>query len=413
MCEGCGRNHAGGRDNCYFIRDGHPDANRHGLWKDSSSFKKLQTISTSIRGLEYGKKLFFTKDKLWSLVDTTQGPKRKVSPAVNAVCLDEIGDFKIDLNVLYSEGRTSAPGIVNNERGMPFSKINNEPISLLLDSGCVGADFINKSVVRRLNLKTFIISNMIEVSSIHGTEKANEAIKLKNFVIIDNNKVLKIPEITLIVLNTDGGPADVIVGHLTLKKYNAYGQLSHYFGTANNSTVGTVDREGVHTDHGRHESAQAPVVMNLQAKILSGNKATQRVHVSEILPQAEGDGDPTESLLPEDMLESYSQDTTQANSHFSFKVKGTEADKKIILALLEKHRDIFDTRLSSAKPANVEPMKMDVDYEAFKNDKRSREPPRPQSEPRKAAIDKWIAQAIADKIIQPSTATAWSQLRKA
>ena len=55
-------------------------------------------------------------------------------------------------------------------------------------------------------------------------------------------------------------------------------------------------------------------------------------------------------------------------------------------------------------------MGMEVDYDAFKADKRSREPTRMQTTARKAAIQKWIAQAIADNIIRPSTAPAWSQI---
>ena len=55
-------------------------------------------------------------------------------------------------------------------------------------------------------------------------------------------------------------------------------------------------------------------------------------------------------------------------------------------------------------------MEMEVDYEAFKADKRSREPTRMQTAARKVAINKWIAQALADNIIRPSTAPAWSQI---
>ena len=46
-------------------------------------------------------------------------------------------------------------------------------------------------------------------------------------------------------------------------------------------------------------------------------------------------------------------------------------------------------------------MGMEVDYEAFKADKRSREPTRMQTAARKVAINKWIAQALADNIIKP------------
>ena len=66
--------------------------------------------------------------------------------------------------------------------------------------------------------------------------------------------------------------------------------------------------------------------------------------------------------------------------------------------------------MSQRDPTKVTPMTMDVDYEAFKNDKRSREPTRCQSAARKIAIRKWLDQSIADNSIKPSSAEAWSQL---
>jgi hypothetical protein len=55
-------------------------------------------------------------------------------------------------------------------------------------------------------------------------------------------------------------------------------------------------------------------------------------------------------------------------------------------------------------------MEIDVNYDEYKADRRSREPTRAQSAARKIAITAWIRQAIADNVIKPSTATAWAQL---
>ena len=81
-----------------------------------------------------------------------------------------------------------------------------------------------------------------------------------------------------------------------------------------------------------------------------------------------------------------------------------------MLALLERYKDVFSKRLSAAKPAAVKPMTMEVDYEAFKADRRSREPTRAQTAARRRAVKGFMQQAIADKIVRQSDATAWSQL---
>ncbi len=54
--------------------------------------------------------------------------------------------------------------------------------------------------------------------------------------------------------------------------------------------------------------------------------ATKRVHISKLLKQEEA-GDPTEELLPEDILSSYWANP-EKTEEFTFKVKGTEAEKR-------------------------------------------------------------------------------------
>ncbi len=107
--------------------------------------------------------------------------------------------------------------------------------------------------------------------------------------------------------------------------------------------------------------------------------------------------------MPEDILSNYWANPGKTEE-FTFKVKGTEAEKRRLNALINQYRDVFATRLSRALPARVTPMEMEVDYEAFKADKCSREPTRMQTDARKVAINTWIAQALADNIIRPSTA---------
>ena len=88
---------------------------------------------------------------------------------------------------------------------------------------------------------------------------------------------------------------------------------------------------------------------------------------------------------------------------------GSMLEKQQLLTILNKYRDIFSPKLRGT-PASVTPMKIEVDYDKYKADRRSREPTRAQSSARKMAIAQWIRQAIADGVIKPSVAPAWAQL---
>ena len=131
------------------------------------------------------------------------------------------------------------------------------------------------------------------------------------------------------------------------------------------------------------------------------------VHVSKLLPREEIE-ETEELLLPNDM--SLPDNKEEATPEVVFKIHGTNAQQQMILAVLEEFKHVFKKTLSNAEAAKVTPMTMDVDYEAFKADKRSREPTRAQTAARKIAIQNWIRQSMADNIIRPSSAEAWSQL---
>jgi hypothetical protein len=172
-------------------------------------------------------------------------------------------------------------------------------------------------------------------------------------------------------------PADIILGHVTLRKHQVYGALlGRYFGNADNPTENPAVRESCRSTEPAGKGS-VNVVASLSTKVTMGRNATKRIHISKILPSHISE-EPDEDLLPEDRLSQYWVEPTKENE-LKFNVKGSEADKKKILLILDSYKDIFATELTSAKPARVTPMKMEVDYEAFKADKCSREPTRPQS----------------------------------
>jgi hypothetical protein len=74
-----------------------------------------------------------------------------------------------------------------------------------------------------------------------------------------------------------------------------------------------------------------------------------------------------------------------------------------------KYKRVF-LETTSPIPASIRPMRFEVDEDQWFSDPYNRQPTRMQSLSRQYAIDKFLSKAIADGIIKPSSAPAWSQL---
>ena len=282
-------------------------------------------------------------------------------------------------------------------------KIDNKYASLLLDSGCIGRDFITEECCKRLNAIKYKLKYPIEVTSIHGTEKATEVVQYGTITIEHEDQTVTIELLPLVVLKH--GPTDIILGHNTLREHGVYNRLTRYFGKGTSVVEPPAVKESSKSPQPACQRGHVATASPLRTNPPMGDDKLRFVHISELIP-TEHDNDPTDELLP-------TQDTyagnEQGSEELKFTIKGTEADKRKIAEIIHKWRHIFAKRLPQ-EPAKVTPMTIEVDYEAYKADRRSREPTRAQSAARKMAIKKWILQAIADNIIRPSTATAWSQL---
>jgi hypothetical protein len=293
---------------------------------------------------------------------------------------------------------------------LPYTEVKRTQLNLLLDSGCIGRDFITKSTVERLKLNTSDILFPIDVNSIHGSEIATKVVTLVNMPIIYGETRLIIPEVNLVVI--EKAPAEIILGHLTLRDHGVYERCS-YFGSGLDGASGAV-KGSAHYPQSDVSHSNTPFNALTSERLYqpddrynNSNTKYKTIHISDIL-RYESDEQSTEELLPEDIFSTYWQNP-QRDEQFQFKVKGSEADRRKLLELLNQNRDVFSTTLST-QPAKLTPMKIDVDYEGFKADKRSREPTRAQTAERKIAIAQWIRQAVADAVIKPSSAEAWSQL---
>jgi hypothetical protein len=181
ICDGCGKRHPGGINVCAFVIEKHPDANLSGAkWYDCEILRKYQSISSSIRTLEYGKRLMRVPgSELWTTENTNLGPRKPDKASDDYIVLkDSKPNEKIDIHSIFS----TAKGSEDDQSG-PYTIIDQHPASLLLDSGCLGRDFISTHCIDRLKLYKYPLLNAIEVTSIHGKEIATHAVYLKEFKI--------------------------------------------------------------------------------------------------------------------------------------------------------------------------------------------------------------------------------------
>ena len=91
------------------------------------------------------------------------------------------------------------------------TKVDKEKLSLLLDSGCIGRDFISITCFEKLKLITYPIMHPIEVISIHGNETATKVVCIQNFQINYKDQQIIIPQVNLVVIKE--APTEIILGH--------------------------------------------------------------------------------------------------------------------------------------------------------------------------------------------------------
>ena len=231
---------------CLFEQHQHADLNREVdhrgrlvPWYNCQVFQRLQSLEQPLDKLPYRKKLAELGQKgsnRWILVDTTSGPehpsKRNVSDEFDCPNIDDIiylpharYDETIDLHTLFSEHTANVRRLKGHNAKckpreqiiLPHTTLRDKQTSLLLDSGCIGRDFIYSDVVDAFKLIKYPLLYPIEVNSIHGTEVATEVVLQPNLKIIYEGQTLILPKDRLVVLNNNRqAPAAIILGPETL-----------------------------------------------------------------------------------------------------------------------------------------------------------------------------------------------------
>jgi hypothetical protein len=108
-------------------------------------------------------------------------------------------------------------------------------------------------------------------------------------------------------------------------------------------------------------------------------------------------------------VDSHPVGTESTEESWKFLVEGTESEKAALLELLEANRVNFATSVR-ATPAKVTPFFFDIDKDGWYADRSNKARARLYAADREAAIEKFLAKAIKDRVVAPSDAPAWSQV---
>jgi transposase InsO family protein len=115
--------------------------------------------------------------------------------------------------------------------------------------------------------------------------------------------------------------------------------------------------------------------------------------------------DDDEVVWKEDPFDFSPNEETDPNQ---VQVFGSEVLQAQLRSLCKEFTDIFSISVK-AEPARVPPMEVKVDAQRWHTNK-NRGPPRPQSEVRRAAIEKQVKKYLDLKVIEPSSASEYSQV---
>jgi len=228
----------------------------------------------------------------------------------------------------------------------------------------------------------------------------------------------------------DKSPYDIIIGLEAIRKYDLTKHLSSYF-QAQEDVLRNVTQEvntlssgsagnNVATDS---EARPTPVPTQTRDTLpLKRANSTIDVYPKDLFLDPADDADYIEVLMEDNPWSqyfnesikdqpstNYPQGKSEEEPKWEFQIEGSEADKETLRKLLEENRDIFATTVK-ATPAKVTPFSFQVNEEGWNAEKANKARARLNSVAKEAAIEKFLRKAIADKVIAPSDAPAWSQV---
>jgi hypothetical protein len=287
---------------------------------------------------------------------------------------------------------------------------------VLIDTGAVHSNYINKDFVETLNENESYInmsSNKLnKVTAAFGSETISSGkIKLNLKIFSDINEFFLYDEEFVVVENL---LHDVIIGLPCIRKHDLTLIFRDHFVDTLDETMALKDIV-TYTSMSHPNSVKHPTIVDTRIFAL-GARVNKNVFLD---PEYDDDEIDLYSEAPDffnvSLKENKISNQNQNNKNnrneaeqFEFNIFGSEQLQIRTKAILEEFSDIFDIKLRS-QPAKIKPYELKVDKLKWEKPI-NRLPPRPQTLAKNNAIMKFIQQSLEIDLIEPSQSAHWSQL---
>lgn len=282
-------------------------------------------------------------------------------------------------------------------------KLPQENCVTIVDSGAIAANYINASYVEYLLAHSFDVKikniKQERVTSAFSESLTNKSVILNLILFNDRTKYILYNEEYKIV---EALPVDILVGLPCIRKHDLTKIFRVHFV---NEKVNSEGLEGTSTGVA---TSKTPVndPTSEGARLFPMGAIT--VNKNDLL-DTEYDDDEIEQYFKQAPWDTSQNIPIQTNSEeTTYKIFGDENLKQKLQGFLDNNKSRFSTTVGKHS-ADIPPYEMEVDKDKWEKPS-NRTPLRPQTAAKMAATQKFIRQAIADRIIVPSQAPYWSQL---
>lgn len=397
-CKLCGRRHAPGCD-----QTDHADRNQSDLpWKDSEKGKAWKALNYD--HLPNGKLLATAKPRnaagYQGKKDTYKGSKkpRACESEYLYSLLPASTDELIDVVLVISE------------------RVHTQSLRALVDTGALDGNYVSQPIAAMLK-KLGVVSercNANVCSALTGGKccAINEIFNLRIIIRHEHTFEEHSFSISAKVINID---YDLIIGRNTIREIGLVDLAPSQFymnkGAMIQDPTNDVPNKGeVYSEAAcAAKSLSSPVITSASTE--EGNGSCERTAIGELdLKKRTGDSaSPDDTIATTTTVDNETTIVEEDNPLIPKAIHGPKSLRTEVRALCLEFIDIFDNEVRPI-PADVPPMKVDVDIDKWEALRSNKLPARAQTATKQAEITKQIASMLGNRVIEPSRAASYSQI---
>jgi len=395
---------------------------------------------------------------LYNIRATTPMPSL---PAKVPMAKGDLQTKEEDLTVMALKRRTNAGATLESEivdvsHAMRLEAEEHKSSKTYLDTGAMEYNYISYKLVYDKNLECIVLPNTIKVKSINGRTDIKKFVLIPSLTLTYKQTKKKVLT-NVIFLVLQHSPIDMIIGLPTIRRFDLTRVFRPYFvlqhrrklradESAKEFRARLICKYQEIKKKAAHAGAQSPATTEVERQAPSAagltlftaevssstgvvTQTTEKPYTASMpnstsaftvrtvidktdVIDGDADDDEVDLLVRPTGWDDYfarTQQNEQPYTGASVSINNdlSEAEKTRILTALNKYSDRFNMKVDS--PATIPPFEINLDRNKWTK-MNSRRYVRPLSEAKKAAVEAFIKQALADGLIKLSNAGAFSQV---